>query len=493
MQWITDSTSNTSVLWLNGPFGNGKSAIMQTIADRLRSNSQLRHLLAGSFFFGRGKSGRDKATYLVPTIAYQLAINIRPMRNPIDMAVSEDPTIFSKTIYEQLRHLIANPLREVSATTPLHRPIVIIDGLDECDGHDSQQSILDAISAAVFTDHINLRFIIASRPERQISQSFSSQPFNHHHYPITLTDDYQTREELFQFLQSGFDKIYEQQSDLMSTVEKPWPSKKDLRDLVNRASGQFLYARTVLRFVDSNTVNPVQQLNLILRRQPGCMTAFSTMDDLYTRILESCPNQGNLLSFLRSIISPLEDYRPTLANHAIISGLQPDDISVILRWLPAVIEVKWPRQQDLPDGYPLPEFMRYYSPDLDIHHKSFIEFLTDENRSGKFYIDPDIPYQETIAPFDILVSTCLSWYCQCYYILNFAKLNYNPVANDCHTFMLQHGTSLKKSLGMIYDSLDFRLRLNFGLVFKQLSTTPDKAGNRFHLIYPLNFFMPLVL
>jgi len=422
MRWITDSSSTTSILWLNGPFGNGKSAIMQTIADRLHgSNSQLHHHLAGSFFFGRGKPGRDKATYLVPTIAYQVAINIPSMRKPIDMAVIQDPTIFSKTIGVQLRHLITNPFHQVTcgATTPFDWPTVIIDGLDECDGHDSQRCILDAISTAVFKDHIPLRFLIASRPERQISQTFYSQPLDHHHYPMTLTDDYHTRKELEQFLRSGFDKIHEQQCDVMATVERPWPSKQDLEDLVYRASGQFLYASTVLKFVDSDMANPVHQLNLILRRQ-GCMAAFSTMDELYTQILELCLDQGNLPSFLRSVFTLNESgsmsdsryyARPTLANHAFISGLQPDDISFILRWLPAVIEVKLPRQQDLPDGYPLQEFMRYYSPDLSVHHKSFIEFLADKNRSGKFYIDPDIAYQEMMTRLDVLISTCLSaWY-----------------------------------------------------------------------------------
>jgi len=190
MNWINDPSPRESVLWLNGPFGNGKSAIMQTTAESLRNDPQMSHLLAGSFFFGRGKPGRDKAKYLVPTIAYQIATNIPWMRNPIESALCRDPTILSKSIEAQLRYLITEPFRRtLDQSAPFHTPTVIIDGLDECDGHDFQSLILSAISTAVFKDHVKLRFLIASRPEQQINKTFRAHPLRQLHSPITLVDD----------------------------------------------------------------------------------------------------------------------------------------------------------------------------------------------------------------------------------------------------------------------------------------------------------------
>jgi len=125
-------------------------------------------------------------------------------------------------------------------------PTVIIDGLDECEGHGFQRVILNSISAAVFKEHTPLRFLIASRPEPQISETLHTQPLAQHHYPIMLLDDYQTFEELRQFLPSRFDEIYQRRSDLVSAIEHPWPSEEDLSALAYRASGQFLYASTVL-------------------------------------------------------------------------------------------------------------------------------------------------------------------------------------------------------------------------------------------------------
>ena len=441
-----------TVMWLNGPFGNGKSAIMQTVADRLRKSLHSSHLLAASFFFGRGKDRRDKADYLIPTIAYQVAISIPPMRSLVDAAIIRDPTILSKSIDSQLRYLVTNPLHQIAAhaAAPFHTPTVIIDGLDECEGRDSQRLILEAISTAVFTDRIQLRFLIASRPESQIAEIFRTHPLDQH-YSITLVNDYQTKEEMRQYLQTGFEKIWKRRCDLMSTVKRPWPSDDELSTLVYRASGQFLYASTVLRFVDSDMAHPVRQLALILQRQPGYGIAFSTMDELYSLILESCPCQQHFPSFFRSLVihralgfNGISGVKPTLANYAIISGLDPIDISLLLRWLPAAIEFQWPRQEDLPDGWPLEAFMQHYSPQLTVHHESFLEFLTDRTRSGKFYVDDvEVGYTQMLDRLDVIVAERLEqtiwylWYPQASVVAN-SKSSFT--AKTCPGFIDPHGS-----------------------------------------------------
>jgi len=377
---------------------------MQTTAESLRNDPQMSHLLAGSFFFGRGKPGRDKAKYLIPTIAYQIATNIPWMRSPIESALCRDPTILDKSIDAQLRYLITEPFRRSS---PFHTPTVIIDGLDECDGHDSQILILSAISTAVFKDNVKLRFLIASRPERQISETFRTHPLRQLHLPITLVDDYETYEELKKHMRSGFDRIYERHSDSMFAVEKPWPSDGELKALARRASGQFLHASTVLRFVDADDAHPVHQLELILTRPS---IAFSAMDELYTLILESSPRQEMLSIVLCSMVSMHSEYHDILDIRSleVISGLQVEDISVVLRGLPAVIAVETPYEHEMPKGFPWHDFMRYYSSKVSVHHQSFIEFLTDKERAGRFFVDKDIGHGKMTARLDELVAECLT-------------------------------------------------------------------------------------
>jgi len=421
MKWIKDPDPRESVLWMNGPFGNGKTAIMQKVAETLSSDP---HLLAGSFFFGRGKPGRDKAKYLVPTIAYQIAINFPYMEKPIEAALSRDPTILDKSIHAQLHYLITKPFhlalnspqsQRDQSRTSLHTPTVIIDGLDECEGRDFQRLILNAISdAVVFKDKVKLRFLIASRPEPQIYEIFLAQPLHQRHYPILLKDDFETREELLQHLRTGFEDICKRKPDLMYSVQKPWPSEDDLRTLAYRASGQFLYAATVLRFVGSDDTHPVRQLQLILTRQPGSVAAFSSMDDLYSQILRLCPGQEALPSLLRSLVFLHlkfvldSDLVRTQANLEIIAGLQAEDIVVILRSLRAVVVVEKVEEHELLDGYSFQDFTRYYSPTISVHHQSFIEFLTDKARSGNFFVDVKVTEQEITDRVYAFTVDCLS-------------------------------------------------------------------------------------
>ncbi len=370
-----------------------------------------------------------------------------------------DPFILSKSIDAQFRYLITEPLqlchshsvqssipRHSSAAASLrflitkkpfkrtrtpshgqssslfHTPTVLIDGLDECEDHEFQRLILIAISTAAFKDHTQLRFLIASRPERQIREMFLSQPFDKHHYPITFVNDYETREELREHLRSRFDDIYKRKSDLIFAVKKPWPSEQELDDLTYRASGQFLYASTVLKFVDSNYYPPMDQLKLILERQPGNAAAFSSMDALYTQIFRSCPYQENLSTLFRSVVTLSRFSRYNLwylDSLSIVSGLRVNpDISIIVGLLSSVIDAE--KYDRLDGSWPWQELMRcrYPTSTISVHHRSLFEFFTDKERSGSLFIDTDIGHNEIIARLDTLVAGCLSTWYGCILILS---------------------------------------------------------------------------
>ena len=60
LDWIDDKSSESSVFWLYGPAGTGKTAILQAIAEYLCGPSRSGRNYGGSFFFSRGKKGRDQ-------------------------------------------------------------------------------------------------------------------------------------------------------------------------------------------------------------------------------------------------------------------------------------------------------------------------------------------------------------------------------------------------------------------------------------------------
>ncbi|KAJ7817598.1 hypothetical protein B0H14DRAFT_2373886 [Mycena olivaceomarginata] len=133
--WATDSHSDRSIGWLHGPAGAGKSAVMQTLCQRLQSAGRL----GGSFFFKRGHPTRGNARMLFATLAYQLALYRPEFKGPISRCVERDPSVHGRNMDVQLCTLILEPSKSLLGDTA---SVLLIDGLDECDGHDIQREIL---------------------------------------------------------------------------------------------------------------------------------------------------------------------------------------------------------------------------------------------------------------------------------------------------------------------------------------------------------------
>jgi hypothetical protein len=288
MDWVKDANKVALILWLYGPAGAGKSAIAQTIAELLEEAG----LLAAAFFFSRNAAGRDDKTPLVATLVYQLVKSIPEIRAHVLEAVEQDPALFSCSIQAQIQALIIKPLNAVAndetlAPTLLSRPrLIILDGLDECRTTSAQTQILNALSTAVKDLHIPLCFLIASRPEHDIRQAFNDQTgLGSLSFSIALDDTYQPDDDIRVFLQSTFDEI-KRKHPSRAHFPTSWPSSEDIRRLVKKSSGQFIFASTVAKYVNSRRHWPPDRLKIILdnlsqaRRHPSlswiaCTTSFS--------------------------------------------------------------------------------------------------------------------------------------------------------------------------------------------------------------------------
>ncbi|KAJ7923710.1 hypothetical protein B0H13DRAFT_1462088, partial [Mycena leptocephala] len=88
-EWALATEPETTILWLYGLAGAGKSAIMQTLAGQFRDSGRL----GGCFFFKRGDAMRGNGKTVFATIAYQLALNVAWLRTPISHVVENNPSI----------------------------------------------------------------------------------------------------------------------------------------------------------------------------------------------------------------------------------------------------------------------------------------------------------------------------------------------------------------------------------------------------------------
>ncbi|KAJ7176744.1 hypothetical protein C8R46DRAFT_889572 [Mycena filopes] len=158
--WSSKTHPQSSIFWLHGPAGAGKSAVAQSFCQRLQKDGRL----GASFFFKRGHASRGNARRLFPTIAYQLSTLLPDLGDVIAKVVENDPSVVSKAMSVQAQKLIVEPCRE---KTPDLLLTIVIDGLDECEDKSVQQDVLRLIGTALRSADgrgrpIPLRFLVAS-------------------------------------------------------------------------------------------------------------------------------------------------------------------------------------------------------------------------------------------------------------------------------------------------------------------------------------------
>jgi hypothetical protein len=296
IRWTEEPNPSSTVLWVNGRAGVGKSALMQKIAELGLV------YFGGCFFFRRGTFGCNVKDHLFSTLAYQLAINVNGMLEAVDRAMTQDFSLPKMSAAVQLKRLIIEPI--LLLPIPVRPTIIIIDGLDECEDLNSQRDILTLIGQVAMDPQISIQFIIASRPEHQICDMFNKEPLFLRTRRLVLDEGYDTAADIERYLRDKFEEIYSRNKDIMPDVENPWPTKVDLEMLVWRASAQFIYAATVIKFVDSDTDfrTPEEKLDIILKPGPMQASAFSELDRLYTQILSVYPDSEVLLHTLGVIV-----------------------------------------------------------------------------------------------------------------------------------------------------------------------------------------------
>ncbi|KAF8810784.1 hypothetical protein BYT27DRAFT_7185563 [Phlegmacium glaucopus] len=385
MDWIKLIDKDDFFLWLYGPAGAGKSAIAQTIAELCHKAG----LLAASFFFSRTASGRNDATLLIPTLAYQLAISIPEIVDHISSAIERDPLIFDRSIEAQFKALILEPLSALpskhnhsSKESKYYPRLIIIDGLDECNNaQNSHRSILSTISSSLQHSSVPLIFLVASRPEQDIRSFFNQERMDSITRRLVLDDHYNPGQDIRLFLISKFEEI-KAKHVLALHLTPSWPSASEVENLVRKSSGQFIYASTAIKFVESPRHRPTDRLDIIFGlKTSGKQVPFAELDALYRLIFLSAENIEAVLevfAFRLLFRSGLDDswlgmYTPCMIENFL--GYQPGELQLILADLHSVIFV------------PSPSLNRNSKDHLQIFHASLGDFLFDRSRSGDFFID----------------------------------------------------------------------------------------------------------
>ncbi|TFK62440.1 hypothetical protein BDN72DRAFT_391575 [Pluteus cervinus] len=345
--WRYDRTAK-SVRWISGWAGTGKTTIARTMAEIWKKEGSL----GATFFFSRSGQDANTALWLPVTIAFQLS-KLFPFH---ELATALKGQI--KRSYSTWDYYVVAPLCSVRPPQSL---VIIIDGLDECHNPNEQVVLLRNILESTIYLGPSVKFLISCRPERHLEGVFDEFDLLNHPNRIRLGQSTQDKDDLRRFLQRSFRRICKDRrtDNAMSITDQSWPSAEQIEELVDRASGQFIFVATLMAFVDGDNEDPVKMLNLVLEHR---LPSFEPIDALYLVILHKVENavssSPDLHELMRNILFHVDAEPSSSTDIARFWFTDKVKVNILVRQLRAVL-----CRQDADHGL------------IQFRHKSFHDFL----------------------------------------------------------------------------------------------------------------------
>ncbi|KXN83344.1 hypothetical protein AN958_01539 [Leucoagaricus sp. SymC.cos] len=365
----TGSPKYQRLLWMKGPAGVGKSAVAQSCAETLDN-------VVAAFFFSRPNKVLDPMRFF-PSIAYQLATQHDEYRRILDKKIAKDPSLVTKSLAHQFDQLLVAPFQKLrEAGNGFEGKLIIIDGLDECEGHEFQCNIVEIVSRSVGKRSTPFVWAFFSRPEAHLNVLFNSPTLQSFTLYLELPVSSDSDSEISRFLTDELKKI-----QLNHGLPLSWPSAGAIEVIVRLSAGLFIYSSTVLRFIsDPDSLGPESQLNAVLSLEKNANSPtlkdanhhpLSELDLFYTLIMRRVPQKT--LATVQEILLLLswhqgrKDAAMRVAN---LLKLSTSQMYALLRPLYSVLSVE-----------------ESFLSEITFYHASFPDFLCDPVRSRVFCLD----------------------------------------------------------------------------------------------------------
>ncbi len=413
--WARADDFVSGVLSLKGMAGEGKSTVAKTIAVKAQSRKQL----GASYFFSR-REGENlrKASYVVPTLVYQLAMYNASFREHTLTLLTEQPDwAIQQSLVNQAR-ILAKLLHDY--TPPSIPPLVILDAFDECDPPESTTllSLILGIAYGRFGKPTPLRIFVTSRPESNLKTTFDNYCENYHLYDMESSV---IREDIRIYLDTAMRPL-RRQLRLPDTVEC-WFTDDELESLCNRAGRLFVYTATAVRILKAKPPgDPKRQLARLLMPAVSSGVGYKDLDSLYLQVLTpfaSSEHQSSLQNYIKVVGSLIFMRDPvSIQPLAHLLDVPLDALISTLDLLQSVVSLK-------------------ESP--TIYHVSFSDFVTTRCSDQSLRIDQDD--QETF-----LATRCLETL--------ISKLRYNmaDIQDPTKDFTERSDVGLRIASDVIYAS-----------------------------------------
>jgi hypothetical protein len=374
--WINQPASHLSIFWLAGMAGTGKTTIAKTFCDQLAQSGKL----SASFFVSRQAADRRDPTNIVRTFAYDLAYALPSVRSPILKFLRSTPAVTDISLKELVDELLANPLGSARSSTVSNSFVVLVlDALDECErvGNMPSGTLIPLIATALREQPVKL--LITSRLEPRIQSMFASLAPDS--FRLHNVEEHVVARDVQRYFEAGFADIVRTHS----LDANGWPPTDVITVLTTRTRHLFIYAATVLRYVDNHDYHPPARLAELLGQSGlGMDNPYSVVDIVYQQVFmnatQTAGRDGDYLCRrLRMVVGAVIMVQEPLPVGvlALLCELSDGEFAAVLGRLSSVMLVE--------AGVP-----------VQIFHQSFPDYATNPQRCSdtRFLVVPELQHSD---------------------------------------------------------------------------------------------------
>jgi NACHT domain len=371
-RWAMDDSKGMPWIFvLQGLAGTGKSTLAHTVCETIAK----RGWLGASFFFSRNEANCSNPFLVFTTIAYQLATRYPQFHNALTAILKRDPDVVGLTLEMQLEKLVVEPIRAAADDIGSDPVIVVIDAVDECGNYRAQ--ILSLLCNARPKLPIRFKLFVSLRPEHDLQTSLLSQGTNWGAESFILhdVDASVVRGDIERFLHFRLSKVAANYPEIIDP--RLWPSPEAIASLTEKSDKLFIFAATVVKFIEDTDDDPRSQLDVVLRTTVrNGPSPYQQLDQLYQQVLEHAFPESTddaVLERFRTVMGAVTLLYDTLTIFALGRLLQMEAgrIRMALLRLHSVIIV--------PD----------HENEIRLIHKSFRDFMTQRCPArSRYFIKP---------------------------------------------------------------------------------------------------------
>lgn len=278
-RWISFThwlNSNSSLYWITGKAGSGKSTLIKYVAQDLRTLEYLKRWVSGGtlvtasyFFWNSGTSMQMSQQGLLQSLLHQIlssypaiTSSLLPARWEAHYLFGDDPNPFTESELRQAFTL----LKKVDPSVA--KFCLFIDGLDEFDGDHGK--LVDFIKD--LSEYPNIKLCVSSRPWLVFEDAFKRRP-------SLLVQDL-TYPDIMHFITSkfsgnaGFVELRERETEYADQL---------LEDIARKSAGVFLWVHLVVTSLLSGLANGDRVFDL----QKRLSFLPPDLERLYQKILDN--------------------------------------------------------------------------------------------------------------------------------------------------------------------------------------------------------------